>query len=211
MATKKPRFNFDRSFFARQLLAQQMSQRQLAKRIELDASAVSLIFKGERELRLEEAQAIARVLKLKAYDVLRRAGVNIDLGDHKVMVKGVVSADGDVALRAGGTEYQTAISVPRDLDVGAFALLVRAPNDRLDKWLVLVAGHQQPARELHGRHALVAFSDGKQLIGYVESGYTENTVNLFRFITGHELMRESASAVWARAVVWLKAPNGHGG
>jgi transcriptional regulator with XRE-family HTH domain len=210
------KLRIDRAFFLSQMLLQKLSQRALADKIGIDPAALSLILNGKKDVRtgkprimqLHEAQAVARVLKLQVSEVLARAGVRIDLADQMVSVKGSLSADGNVTMRALGTEQL--ISVPRELHSGSYALLVRAPGHHLDKWLVLVSGLQLDAIDCFGCHALCAFEDGKQIVGYVHEGYTAGTINLFQFITGAKLMREDARVTWARHVTWLKAPSKRG-
>lgn len=67
----------DKAWFEDQLRHNQISARQLAKRMGIDPSALSLIFSGARRLKNEEAAALALNLNVPLADVLSHAGVNM--------------------------------------------------------------------------------------------------------------------------------------
>lgn len=67
----------DKAWFEDQLRNNQISARQLAKKMELDPSALSLIFSGQRRMKNEEAAALALHLNVPLADVLSHAGVNL--------------------------------------------------------------------------------------------------------------------------------------
>lgn len=67
----------DKAWFEDQLRHNQISARQLAKKMDLDPSALSLIFSGGRRLKNDEAAALALHLNVSLADVLSHAGVNM--------------------------------------------------------------------------------------------------------------------------------------
>lgn len=67
----------DKAWFTDQMQRQQISARQLAKKMEIDPSALSLVFSGARRLKNEEAAAMALHLGVSLADVLSHAGVNM--------------------------------------------------------------------------------------------------------------------------------------
>lgn len=67
----------DKAWFEDQLRNNQISARQLAKKMEIDPSALSLIFSGGRRLKNDEAAALALHLNVSLADVLSHAGVNM--------------------------------------------------------------------------------------------------------------------------------------
>lgn len=64
----------DTRWFQSRLADKRLSQRQLAKLMGLDPSAVSLMLRGKRKLSAAEAREIARLLGVEASEVLMRAG-----------------------------------------------------------------------------------------------------------------------------------------
>lgn len=67
----------DKAWFEDQLRNNEISARQLAKKMDLDPSALSLIFSGGRRLKNDEAAALALNLNVSLADVLSHAGVNM--------------------------------------------------------------------------------------------------------------------------------------
>jgi transcriptional regulator with XRE-family HTH domain len=66
---------FDRRWYTERLSAQHLSQRGLAKRLDIDPAQVSRIFNGRRPLRLDEVPVLARLLDVSVVDIIERAGV----------------------------------------------------------------------------------------------------------------------------------------
>lgn len=66
---------FDRRWYTDRLAARNLSQRKLAKRLDLDPAQVSRIFNGHRPLRLDEVPVLARLLDVSVVDIIERAGV----------------------------------------------------------------------------------------------------------------------------------------
>ena len=69
----------DRDWFLQQLEEKHKSVRGLARHMDIDASAVSRMFSGQRRMRMEEANQIAVFLGAPVKEVLAHAGVAIDL------------------------------------------------------------------------------------------------------------------------------------
>lgn len=67
----------DRDWFLDQLQKRGKSMRGLAKFLEIDPSAASRIFSGDRKMRISEAEKIARFLGVPVDQVLQRAGVDV--------------------------------------------------------------------------------------------------------------------------------------
>jgi transcriptional regulator with XRE-family HTH domain len=67
----------DASWFQHKLIEARLSQRQLAKLIGLDHSAVSLMFRGKRRMAADEAASIARLLGVDVAEVMRHGGIDV--------------------------------------------------------------------------------------------------------------------------------------
>lgn len=70
--------NIDKDWFLNILEERNQSVRGLARHMEIDASAVSRMFSGERRMKMEEANLIALFLGVSVKEVLQHAGVAID-------------------------------------------------------------------------------------------------------------------------------------
>jgi len=65
----------DTSWFKGLLADRGTSQRQLAFKMEMDPASMSLLLRGKRNLRLEEAEKMAQILNVRVDEILYRAGV----------------------------------------------------------------------------------------------------------------------------------------
>src|SRR5688572_9444672 len=76
-----------------------MSQRELCRRLDLDSSAMSLTFRGKRQMKLTEAVDIARLLGVSLTDVLENAGIKLDqAGIRMAPVVGFLDGEGEVHI-----------------------------------------------------------------------------------------------------------------
>lgn len=85
----------DKKWFLQRLADRQLSQRKLARLMDVDASAITHVLNGKRRLQLTEAQRLARFLGVNTEDVLSHAGLKLKA--HKAItssVIGMVDEDG---------------------------------------------------------------------------------------------------------------------
>lgn len=71
--------NIDKNWFVQKLEENHRSVRGLARHMDIDPSAVSRMFSGERRMQMEEAAEIAQFLGVHVKEVLQHAGMAIDL------------------------------------------------------------------------------------------------------------------------------------
>lgn len=76
----------DKDWFIGKLEENRKSLRGLARHLNLDPSAVSRMLSGQRRMRMDEANAIATFLAAPVSEVLRHAGVSIDLDGQPTRV-----------------------------------------------------------------------------------------------------------------------------
>ena len=88
--------------------------RQLAKRIELEPSAVSLMLRGMRKMTLEEANKIASLLGVQVTEVLRQAGVPVSDDVRGVALVGYVDANSTVKSLNSSKRIVGPPDVPHD-------------------------------------------------------------------------------------------------
>lgn len=83
----------------RQLLAtRKLSQRGLAKLMELDPAAVSLMLRGQRRMTNAEAHQISTILGVPITEVLRQAGIEVIDDVRRVKVTGYIDEGSVVTL-----------------------------------------------------------------------------------------------------------------
>jgi transcriptional regulator with XRE-family HTH domain len=88
----------DKDWFFDRLKEKDKSLRGLARHMGLDASAVSRMLNGTRRMQLEEADEIARFLGAPVAEVLKHAGVAIDLDGvaTRIILTSVINEKGNV-------------------------------------------------------------------------------------------------------------------
>lgn len=88
----------NRDWFIQKLEENRKSVRGLARHLDLDPSAVSRMLTGKRKMKMEETTAIAHFLNAPVSEVLRHAGVSIDLDGQptRVLLAAIVNEKGEV-------------------------------------------------------------------------------------------------------------------
>ena len=88
----------DKDWFHQKLSDKSKSLRGLARHMELDPSAVSRMFSGQRKMQLEEAKEIAVFLGAPVSEVLGHAGVSIDLDgvQTRVILTSTINEKGNI-------------------------------------------------------------------------------------------------------------------
>lgn len=187
-------------WFRDQLADRQLSQRGLAKLLDLDPAAVSLMLRGQRRMTPAECKAIADVLGASVTEVLRRAGVAVVDDIKRVPVKGYADSEGVVTLFPSKT-HDHAIG-PADCPAGTYGIQVRAPGLPQDGWLLFVS----PAEHEPGTHldqlCTTALDTGLQVIAIVRRGYRSGTHNLVNYPS--MTIRQDCKPVWAAPVLWIR-------
>lgn len=88
----------DGEWFTRKLEETNKSMRGLARHLEVDVSAVSRMFSGTRKMKMNEASAIAHFLGAPVAEVLKHAGVSVDLDGlpTRVMLAAAINEKGQL-------------------------------------------------------------------------------------------------------------------
>lgn len=86
----------DNEWFKDKLDEANMSMRDLAKRLDMNISSLSRTFAGHRRMQMEEAKQIAHFLRAPISEVMRHAGVAVDLDGlpTRVMLAATIGDDG---------------------------------------------------------------------------------------------------------------------
>lgn len=112
----------DTRWFQNQLADRHISQRKLAKLLDLDPAAVSLMFRGRRKMSAAEAAEVSRVLNVDVDEVLRRAGIGLAVVAAAKPVKDVKAATVAPAMEAAVVNTSM-IDVPVPMADGSTATL----------------------------------------------------------------------------------------
>jgi transcriptional regulator with XRE-family HTH domain len=194
---------FDRLWFQNRLKSVEVSQRQLAKELGIDPASVTLTFKGDRELKIEEARKMSEVLKVSLNEVLRRAGVDVKDDVHMTPVVGYMDGRGEVTFVAHGSEDK--VIGPADLPRDAIAIQCRTALSKmasLDRWILFCSSARTPPHEQIGRLSVAGCRDGAMVVAHIQRGYKDGLYNLHMGVSAD--IRENIDILWASPVLWLK-------
>jgi len=94
MENDAPRWEIDGDWFRQKLAEVKKSQNALGRHLGLHSAAMTLMFKGRRQMKLEEAEKIARFINASTDEVLSHAGVKLggDIGD--IPLQTLIEEDG---------------------------------------------------------------------------------------------------------------------
>jgi transcriptional regulator with XRE-family HTH domain len=191
--------NVNTQWFRARLADKQLSQRQLAKLMNLDPAAVSLALRGQRRMTNEEARQMADLLGVKATELLRQLGVAITDDVKRTPIVGYIDGLGVVTPLPAGTHDR--IEGPADLPDHSYALQRRAVNDLSDGWLFFVSGTHEDPDAVVDHLAICTSATGKSYLAHLRRGYKAGTYNLVGNST--EII-ENQSLAWAAPVLWVK-------
>jgi transcriptional regulator with XRE-family HTH domain len=191
----------DTDWFRDRLGDIKMSQRKLAKHLNVDPAAVTLMLRGDRKMTATEAQQIAALLAVPVTEILRRAGVDVRDDVRKVRLTGYLSPEATIEeIPAGEPEF---IEAPADVPGGSYAVQVRDHASPHDGWVMIISGdHVEPDRMLD--RACACQIDGNGVVtGVIKKGYKKGTYNLVITATKPRIV-ENAGIDWASPILWIK-------
>lgn len=202
-------------FFRDALQAAGKSQREMARFMELDPSAITLMFQGRRAMQLTEAQQIAHFLGLAVEDVLRNAGLELGQGTGNGVAENagaapfaapiplIGSVDGSGEIRQDSKSPKQQVDAPSRLPQGAVA--IRAVGDVFRP--VLMRGsllYFKPSETVEpsaiGRLSVVRLGNKKLILGHVAPGFDFDRYTL----TDGNGEKENIALLSATPVLWIK-------
>jgi len=160
-------------WFRERLQDKHLSQRKLAKMLDIDPAAVSLMFRGRRKMTPHDAHQISVILGVPLNEVMRNAGIEVLEDVHNCPVAAHVNEHGAVTLMPRGTHDLA--KGPADCPVGTYAVQVRSHASIKDGWMLFVTPAQVAADSNMDQLCLVATADGKQVMAVVRRGYRRDT------------------------------------
>lgn len=187
-------------WFRERLQDKQLSQRKLAKMLNIDPAAVSLMLRGRRKMTPHDAHQISVILGVPLNEVMRNAGIEVTEDIHNCPIAAHVNEHGAVTLMPRGT-HDLAVG-PADCPVGTYAVQVRSHASIKDGWMLFVTPAQVAAESNMDQLCLVATADGKQVMAVVRRGYRRDTCNLVLW-PSMEILSD-AQIAWTSMVLWIK-------
>lgn len=195
MPEENPDTVIDTAWFKARMADRRLSQRGLAKFIGLDPSALSLTFRGKRNMKITEAVAIARMLGVPADEVMEHAGVRIDSANELVPIAGFMdgTSEAHVDMNSMGTVPHPGGTLPAELN----ACLCRTAGtdlEHMDGWVLFCAdmtGTIQP--EAVGRLSYVKLAGGVVYVAKLQRG----TVRGRWTLAGPAIYAQDVKVDWA--------------
>jgi transcriptional regulator with XRE-family HTH domain len=187
-------------WFRDRLKDKQISQRGLAKLLDIDPAAASLMLRAKRKMTTHEAHQIATILGLPLNEIMRNAGIEVIDDVRRVPITAYMDEHGVVSLMPART-HDTVVG-PADCPIGTYAIQVRSPATIKDGWLVFVNPTQAPAADNIDKLCSTATAEGKQIVAVVRRGYRRDTHNLIMWPSMEVLA--DCNVAWSSPVLWIK-------
>jgi plasmid maintenance system antidote protein VapI len=187
-------------WFRERLKDKHISQRGLAKLLEIDPAAASLMLRDKRKMTTHEAHQISQILGVQFNEIIRQAGIEVSDDVSRVSITSFMDEEGNVSLLAPHT-YDAVVG-PADCPHGTYAVQVRSPATVKDGWLLFVSPTQSGPTENVDKLCSCATSEGKQLIGVIRRGYRRETHNLILWPSNN--IASDVKLVWSSTILWIK-------
>lgn len=168
----------DTKWFRDRMAEAGLSQRQLAKKLGLDQSAISLTFTGKRRMQFKEAADIARLIGLPVSDVLKNAGVPVDDGKQTIPIAAIYDTHGEVHCIGYDGER---VVPPMPMPPGSTAVQCRTAGsglEHMDGWLIFNGPHVKPEQMPLDTFGAVKIRNGVCVLGSVRRGYKKGRYNV---------------------------------
>lgn len=199
----------DSRWFQDRLADKQLSQRQFAKMIDMDPSALTYSIHGKRAWKHDELVAFCTIVGASYEEAVAAAGLALPTSEGKGMcsVIGVADATGEVKL--GGTiEAPRRVPAPPESPEGTAAIRFKTPMtaaEVLDGWLLyFVQDVKRVPPEASGKLCVAWLANhGRVLVGVVRRGYARGTYNLHPWTPGGAML-ENIQIEKAAPVLWVR-------
>ena len=170
----------NRRYFEGLMADRGLSLRQLAARMGMSHSQLSLTFSGTRRMQLDEACKLAEILGVTLQQVALNAGISgASNAGRRVAVIGALRGAGEVELNDGDAIQRTLC--PDGMPVNVEAIQARTADSPL-AWMDGFVFFYDPEAKGNGgtlgRFCLIKLADGRQVIATMRRGYQEGTCGL---------------------------------
>lgn len=171
-------------WFKDTLSDRRLSQRELAKRLDMDPGGLNRRLKGKSRLQLADASKIATILEVPVADVLRNAGVDMrDLAKEGGQVAITGWVDSELTVHAGKPKGASTVEAPpiplEDLKALRF-VTAASVADAFDGAVAFYREGPGVPAEAIGRPCVVTTATGARLLRVLRPGYSRGRYNLAR-------------------------------
>lgn len=209
MKTIEKTIELNKKWWLQRLADRELTYRSLAARVDLSGPDVSRIINSQRNIKVEEAERIAKALKVDLAEVLKRATAQAPLqryekketkGSPYVNIIGWVDASGHIIKGEGGVIMDRRVVRPARMGADTVAVRIMAPG-LVYQWIAyyqkLDYVHDKAVRAL----CVVETVDGRWMFRRVMRGPTASKYELLNF-DGEPV--ETTGLKTASPVLWMK-------
>jgi hypothetical protein len=190
----------NKAWFLSQFAARKTSQRQLAFKMGMEPSALSLIVNGKRKLSAVEAGDLAKHLGTTLEDVMRHAGASVpNHTGRDVPIVGTATDKLEVRMtRPHGPQN---VAAPAGCQ-NCRAIRVQAEGFFMDGWLLFYRPTDEVSPEALGNLCIVQpVDDNRFYVRHVTRGYEAGWFNLNPLGSGpteHARLKSAAPICWSK-------------
>ena len=195
--------NINHGWFTEALAARSESQRSMARGLDLDPSAVSLILSGKRRISMKIAGRMAVFLRVPVEDVLRASGMEglePRVGEFPQFdLVGTVDDQRKITPISQSTVFGH-----RDLTPDTVAVRAQTTGtaeDHIDGWLFFFRESEEMDPSLIAKLCVAEDDKGIKRIGNLRRGYGGS--NIWNLDRGRTVL-ENLKIVSATPVIWIK-------
>ena len=188
--------NIDRAWFTNKLAALDMSQRELARRLNINSAAIVLSLQGKRNFSSSEITEIARLFNEPISEVMTRLGIDTSRTERNKYSDGAILADGTIDRKA----RIKLRPMPSDALPAMVYQTLRTHAQEVHNWQLHYEPSNRVMPEAIGALCVVAMLDGPEMMRLVSRGSKPGLFNLRNMFTGedtHDVPLVSASPVKA--------------
>ncbi|KDR25933.1 helix-turn-helix domain-containing protein [Caballeronia zhejiangensis] len=168
----------NKRYFETLLANNRMSMRQLAEKMGMSHSQLSVTFSGSRRMQMEEAVQLSQIFGEPLNNIMEAAGVPVGkIASAKGTVVGAALGDGTVQHIEGDAPTVAMGDLPND----AIAIQCRtadSPLSWMDGWTVFCRKPDGVDPTSIGRFCFLKIKDGPAALASIKRGYIDGTFNL---------------------------------
>jgi transcriptional regulator with XRE-family HTH domain len=195
-------------WFQSELQRNNITQRRVARALNLDPSSITLMFHGKRKLQIKEAVQLANLFGVPLDDVLSNAGLKTETKESTELLPIEGWIDGEMRIHWGQPKGQKTAPIPsfggKNIKVLRYQT-IGSNIESLDGGLVYYSESKGLHSDSIGRLCVVKRAEdrrGSSLLAVVKRGYSAGAFNLVD-LAGRAVM-EDAVLESASPVIWLK-------
>lgn len=189
----------NRRYFETLLANHRISMRQLAERMGMSHSQLSVTFSGSRRMQMDEAVKLSEIFGEPLYAIMENAGVPVGrAASARSIVVGAAAGDGTVS-KIDGTPPEIAVGDLPDDSIAIQCRTADTPLSWMDGWTVFCRKPDGMDPSSLGRFCFLKIKDGPAALAAIKRGYVEGTFNL-----SGPYQAENVAIEWASPILMTK-------